>query len=76
VLRQGLGLVVLGIALGVLGALGLTRFLEHSLYETSTTHPATYAAVVLVFSIVAALACYLPARRAAQVDPVVALRTE
>jgi predicted permease len=76
VLRQGLRLVALGVSLGVLGAIVLTRFLESVLYETSPTDPATFAAVVLVFTVVAAVACYLPARRAAKVDPAVALRAE
>jgi hypothetical protein len=76
VLRQGLRLVAVGVGLGALGALGLARFLRAVLYGISPTDPATFAAVVLVFTAVATLACYLPARRAAGVDPTVALRTE
>ncbi len=75
-LRQGLRLVVVGVALGALGALGLTRFLRAVMYEISPTDPTTFAAVALVFTTVATLACYLPARRVAGVDPMVALRTE
>jgi len=75
-LRQGLRLVAVGVGLGALGAFGLARFLRAVLYEVSPTDPATFAAVVLVFTTVATLACYLPARRAASVDPTVALRTE
>jgi predicted lysophospholipase L1 biosynthesis ABC-type transport system permease subunit len=76
ILTQGLRLVALGVALGVLGALGLSRFLTSVLYETSPTDPLTFTAVIGVFTAVAVAACYLPARRAAQVDPSVALRAE
>jgi putative ABC transport system permease protein len=75
-LRQGLRLVAVGVGLGALGAFGLARFLRAVLYEVSPTDPATFAAVVLVFTTVATLDCYLPARRAAGVDPTVAVRTE
>lgn len=75
-LRQGLRLVAIGVAIGVLGSIGLTRFLASVLYQTSTTDPMVFAVVPLIFTIVAALACYLPARRAANVDPLIALRAE
>jgi ABC-type antimicrobial peptide transport system permease subunit len=75
-LRQSLRLVAVGVGLGALGALGLTRFLNAVLYEISPTDPATFAAVVVVFAAVATLACYLPALQAASADPMVALRTE
>jgi predicted permease len=76
VLRQGLRLVTAGVALGALGALGLARLLAAVLYGISPTDPVTFASAVLVFTAVATLACYLPARRAAIVDPMEALRTE
>jgi predicted permease len=74
VLWQGAGLAAAGVALGVLGALGLTRFLESQLYEVGATDLGTFVAVPLVLGGVALLACYLPARRATRVDPVEALR--
>jgi predicted permease len=76
VLRQGLGLVMVGTGLGILGALALSRLLASVLYGVSPTSPVTYATVALLFAAVAAVACYLPARRAARVNPVVALRAE
>jgi len=75
-LREGLVLVALGSCVGVLGAISLTHFLSSVLYRTSPTHPATLLAVVVILVVVAAVACYVPARRAARVDPVVALRAE
>jgi putative ABC transport system permease protein len=76
ILKQGLVLLAIGSAIGVVGALGLTRFLSSYLYEVSPTDPATYVIVPLMITAVALLACYLPARRAARVDPMVALRHE
>jgi putative ABC transport system permease protein len=75
-LGQGLRLVAIGVAIGVLGSIGLTRFLASVLYQTSTTDPVIFAVVPLTFTVVAAFACYLPARRAANVDPWIALRAE
>jgi putative ABC transport system permease protein len=76
VIRGGTTPVVAGLAIGGYGALGLTRLLEGLLYETSPTDPATMLAVSAVLLPVALLACYPPARRAARVDPMTALRTE
>ncbi len=76
VLRQGLILTVAGLALGLAASFILTRFLRSMLYGVGTTDLVTFATVAFVLSVVAALACYLPARRAAAVDPVQALRTE
>jgi putative ABC transport system permease protein len=76
VLRNGLKLVGIGLALGLLAALGLTRFLRGLLYGVSTFDPVSFAAVAAALIGVGILACWLPARRAAKADPVVALRSE
>jgi ABC-type antimicrobial peptide transport system permease subunit len=73
VLRQGATLAGLGLALGVLGALGLTRFLGAQLYEVDPTDWRTFLFVPLFLGAVALVACYVPARRATRVDPVEAL---
>jgi predicted permease len=75
VLRQGLGLVGLGLAVGTAAAFSLSRLLSGVLYAVPPTDPLTFAAVVLVLLGVAALACLLPARRATSVSPVTALRS-
>ena len=74
VLRQGMRLVALGLAIGVAGAFLLSRLFASLLYETTPSDPATYAAVAVVLGLVAAVACFVPARRATSVDPMVALR--
>jgi ABC-type antimicrobial peptide transport system permease subunit len=76
VLRQGLTLVLAGMALGIIGALGLTRLLRSLLFEVQTTDTATFAFVISTLFLVALFACYIPARRATKVDPLVALRYE
>jgi putative ABC transport system permease protein len=76
VLRQGMLLTLLGIAIGWAGGLVSTRFLTSLLYGVKPVDPATFVAVSVVLAAVAALACYIPARRAAAVDPIVALRNE
>ena len=73
---QGMRPALVGIVLGVGVALTLTRLIASQFYGVSPSDPTTYAAVALLFCGVAALACYLPARRAARVDPVIALRSE
>jgi predicted permease len=74
VLRRGIVLAAIGIVLGLAGASGLTRYLSGMLYDLTPLDPPTYAVVAIVFAMVALIASYLPARRATQVDPVVALR--
>jgi len=76
VLGQGLGLALLGMVLGFVGALWLTRLLQQLLFEVTATDPLTYAGVALVLALAALVACYVPARRASRVDPMIALRTE
>jgi putative ABC transport system permease protein len=76
VLRQGLGLAGIGIAIGLAGAIQLTRVLETLLFGVSARDPMIFLGVVLLLFIAALLACYAPARRAAQVDPLVAMRGE
>ncbi len=76
ILRQGLLLTSIGIGLGVAGALALTRLMSGLLFGVGSTDPATFAAIVLLFALVAVIACYLPARRATRVNPLIALRHE
>jgi ABC-type antimicrobial peptide transport system permease subunit len=76
VLRQGVKLALPGVALGIVGALALGRVLSSLLYEVSAADPLTFTAVPVAAIAVAALACYLPARRATVVDPANALRSE
>jgi putative ABC transport system permease protein len=74
VLGQGLAPVVAGIAAGIAGALALTRFMESLLFGVTATDPATFVAMSLLLASIAALASYIPARRATRVDPVRILR--
>jgi hypothetical protein len=76
VLREGLVLVLAGIALGLAGAFALTRVVASLLFGVTTTDPATFVAVPLVLVAVALLASWVPARQAARVDPMVAFRAE
>jgi MacB-like periplasmic core domain/FtsX-like permease family len=76
VIGQGMKLTMLGIGLGAAAALALTRFLTSLLIGVSPTDPLTFVVLAALFSLVALLACYIPARRATKVDPLVALRRE
>ena len=74
VVRQALGLVLTGIALGIGGAFALTRLVTSLLFDVSATDPATFAGIAFLFLLVALAASYIPARRAARIDPMAALR--
>jgi len=76
VLGQGLRTILLGAAIGLGGALAVTRTLESLLFGVTATDPLTFAAVILLLVAAALLACYLPARRATRIDPIEALRCE
>ncbi|MBI4478972.1 MAG: ABC transporter permease [Acidobacteria bacterium] len=76
VIRQGLKLAVIGVVIGVAGSFAVTRVLANLLVGVSPTDPLTFALVALLLTAIAILACYWPARRAAQVDPMLALRAE
>jgi putative ABC transport system permease protein len=76
IFSRGLKLLVAGLALGMAGSIATTRLLGSLLYQTSPYDPLTFAAIAVLLAVVALLACWIPARRATRVDPIVALRCE
>jgi ABC-type antimicrobial peptide transport system permease subunit len=76
VVRQGIALAGVGLVVGLLFALGLTRLLKSVLYEVSTFDPISFIAVAVILSVIGIVACWFPARRATRVDPITALRAE
>ena len=76
ILRRGVILAVIGLVVGVTGSLGLTRLMESLLYGVQPGDMATFAGMLIVLTLVAAIAGYLPARRASRIDPMTALRSE
>jgi ABC-type antimicrobial peptide transport system permease subunit len=73
---QGMRLVLVGTAIGILAAVALTRFMSTMLFGVNSTDPLTFACVALLLAAVALAASYVPARRATEVDPMIALRHE
>jgi len=76
IIGQGMKLGVIGVAIGFAIAMGLTHFLSSMLFGITATDPVSFGAVILMLLVVVVMACYVPARRAMRVDPMIALRHE
>ncbi|HWC19487.1 MAG TPA: FtsX-like permease family protein, partial [Terriglobales bacterium] len=76
ILVEGIRIALLGIGIGIAGAFALTRLMSKLLYGVRASDPVTFTAVALLLTIIALAACYIPARRAVRLDPLVALRYE
>jgi putative ABC transport system permease protein len=76
ILKQGIQLTIIGVVIGLIASWAVTRFLTNLLYEVRATDPLVFAGVALLLMVVSLLACYIPARRATRVDPLIALRHE
>jgi putative ABC transport system permease protein len=76
IVGQGMKMTLVGVALGLLSAYAMTRWIETLLFRVGATDPVTFTVIALLLIVVSLLACYIPARRATKVDPMVALRYE
>jgi ABC-type lipoprotein release transport system permease subunit len=76
VMSEGMRLPALGVGLGLLGAFAVMRVIDHLLFQVTATDPATFVSVAMLLMAVSFLACWIPARRAAHIDPIAALRCE
>jgi ABC-type antimicrobial peptide transport system permease subunit len=76
VVRQGMSVAAAGMVLGLAGALALTRFMRALLFGVQASDPMTFVSIALTLTLVALVACYVPARRAASIDPIVSLRAD
>ncbi|MBO0800784.1 MAG: FtsX-like permease family protein, partial [Blastocatellia bacterium] len=76
IVRQGMSLAGIGIGIGLVAAIGATRLMVSLLFGVHSTDPLTFVSIALLLGLVALLACWLPARRATKVDPMIALRCD